>query len=153
MHPRGRASLPRMLRNFAPTRHDLRALMKLAVPIITVQVGVMLMGVVDTVVVGHVSSRELAAASLGNLYFYALAMFGMGVVWGIDPLVSQAMGARDHEAAALGIQRGILLAIGTGLAVTALCLPAETVFRLLRQPPDVVPRAARFVWVSAPSLP
>jgi MATE family multidrug resistance protein len=111
------------------------------------------MGVVDTVIVGHVSSRELAAASLGNLYFYALGMFGMGIVWGIDPLVSQAMGARDHEGAARGIQRGIALAIGTGLVVTAFCLPAESVFRLLRQPADVVPRAARFVWVSAPSLP
>ena len=141
-----------MLRNFAPTRHDLRALFQLALPIITTQVGIMLMGVVDTIVVGHVSSRELAAASLGNLYFYALAMFGMGVVWGIDPIVSQAMGARDHEGAALGIQRGIVLAIVMGIAVTALCLPAEHVFRMLRQPPDVVPRAARFVWVSAPSL-
>lgn len=141
-----------MLRNFVPTRHDLRALFKLALPIITTQIGIMLMGVVDTVIVGHVSSRELAAASLGNLYFYGLAMFGMGIVWGIDPLVSQAMGARDHEAAATSIQRGIVLAVATGLAMTALCLPAETVFRLLRQPPDVVPRAARFVWVSAPSL-
>ena len=141
-----------MLRNFVPTGHDLRALLKLAAPIITTQVGIMLMGVVDTVIVGHVSSRELAAASLGNLYFYALGMFGMGVVWGIDPIVSQAMGARDHEGAALGIQRGIVLAIVMGVAVTALCLPAEQVFRLLRQPVDVVPRAARFVWVSAPSL-
>jgi len=141
-----------MFRNFVPTSYDLRALLKLAVPIVTVQVGLMLMGVIDIWFVGHVSERELAAASLGNLYYFSLAMFGMGVVFAIDPIVSQAMGARDWEAVALGIQRGLVLAIGIGLAVTVLCLPAQAVFTLLRQPADVVPRAARFVWISAPGL-
>lgn len=139
-----------MLRNFVPTRHDLGALLRLALPIVTSQVGLMLMGVVDTIVVGHVSSRELAAASLGNLYFFGLAVFGMGTLWAIDPIVSQAMGARDDEAVALGLQRGVVLAVAIGLAITAVCLPAEAVLRFLRQPVDVVPRAARFVWVSAP---
>jgi MATE family multidrug resistance protein len=141
-----------MIRNFAPTSQDLRALVRLAVPIVTVQVGLMLMGVVDTVIVGHVSARELAAASLGNLYVFGLAVFGMGTLWAIDPIVSQAMGAGDHDAAALGIQRGLALGVGLGVAMTAFCLPAEPVFRVLRQPVEVVPRAAGFVWMSAPSM-
>ena len=141
-----------MFKNFVPTRHDLRALVRLSIPIVTVQVGLMLMGVVDTIFVGHVSADELAAATLGNVYFYGLTVFGMGTLWAIDPIVSQAMGARDHEAVALGVQRGLVLAIGIGLAITALCLPAEPVFGLLRQPPQVIPRAAAFVWFSAPSV-
>jgi len=141
-----------MFRNFVPTRHDLNALIRLAVPIVTVQLGIMLMGVVDTIIVGHVSARELAAASLGHLYFFGIVVFALGTLWAVDPIVSQAMGARDHEAAALGVQRGLVLAGGLGLAATVLCLPAEPIFRLLRQPEDVVPRAARFVWMSAPSM-
>jgi MATE family multidrug resistance protein len=141
-----------MFRNFVPTAHDLRALVKLAVPIVTAQVGVMLMGVVDTIVVGHVSARELAAASLGHLYVFGLAIFAMGTLWAIDPIVSQAAGARDHEGVALGIQRGIAIAVGIGAVLTVLCVPAEHVFRWLRQPADVVPRAAAFVWFSAPSM-
>jgi MATE family multidrug resistance protein len=141
-----------MLRSFSPTAADLRALVRLAVPIVTVQVGLMLMGVVDTMVVGRVSATELAASSLGNLYFFFLAVLGMGTLWSIDPIVSQAMGARDHEAAALGLQRGLAMAAALGVVLTLLCLPAEAVFRALRQPPEVVPRAARFVWVSAPSM-
>ncbi len=140
------------MRNFIPTSYDVRALVRLAVPIVTVQVGLMLMGVVDTIVVGHVSARELAAASLGNLYVFGLAVFAMGVMWSLDPIVSQAMGARDPRGAALGIQRGLVLSIAMGLAVTALCLPADAVLRALREPPEVIPRAAAFVWVSAPSL-
>src|SRR6266568_508857 len=61
----------------------------------------MFMAVVDTMVVGHVSARELAASALGNLYFYGLAGFGMGVIWAIDPVVSQARGA-GHPARARG---------------------------------------------------
>ena len=140
------------MRNFAPTTQDLRALLRLAVPIVTVQVGLMLMGVVDTIVVGHVSARELAAASLGHLYVMGLAVFGMGTLWALDPIISQAMGAGDPEAATLGVQRGLLLAIALGLVATLLCLPAPWVFALLRQPAEVVPRAAQFVWWSAPSM-
>jgi MATE family multidrug resistance protein len=140
------------MRQFIPTRHDMRALAKLAVPIVTVQVGIMMMGVVDTIVVGHVSARELAAAALGHLYVMGLAVFGMGTLWGLDPIVSQAMGARDHDAAALGVQRGLLLATIIGVAMTLLCLVAEPVFALLRQPPEVVPRAGAFVLLSAPGM-
>jgi len=141
-----------MVRDFVPTHHDLRALTRLAIPIVIVQVGIMLMGVVDVIVVGHVSARELAAASLGHLYIFGLAVFGIGTLWALDPIVSQAMGARDHEAAALGIQRGLVLAVVLGLTMTVLCLPAEPVFRLLGQPGEVVPRAAAFVGMSALGL-
>ncbi len=140
------------MRDFAPTPQDLRALLRLAVPIVTVQVGLMLMGVVDTIVVGHVSARELAAASLGHLYVMGLAVFGMGTLWALDPIISQAMGAGDRDAAALGVQRGLVLALALGGVASVLCLPAAWVFEHLGQPAEVVPRAARFVWWSAPSM-
>jgi MATE family, multidrug efflux pump len=142
-----------MFRNFVPTTRDVRALLALAIPIVTVQVGIMMMGVVDLVVVGHVSARELAAAALGNLYIYGLATFGMGVLWALDPIVSQAMGAKDHAAAALGIQRAIVLAVCLGLVIALACAPAGWAFSLLGQPADVVPRAGAFALVSAPGMP
>jgi MATE family multidrug resistance protein len=141
-----------MVREFIPSGQDIRALLRLAVPIASVQVGLMLMGVADLMFVGHVSSRELAAAALGNLYIYGLAGCGMGVVWAVDPIVSQAMGAGDREAAALGIQRGLLLGALLGVSMTLLCIPAGAVYVALRQPADVIPRAAAFVHTSAVSL-
>lgn len=141
-----------MLGTFTPTRADVRALVRMAIPVVTTQVGIMLMGVVDTIVVGHVSARELAAASLGNLYFFGLSVFGFGTLWAIDPIVSQAMGAKDHEAAALGMQRGLVMAVILGTILTILCLPAEIVLRALHQPAEVVPRAAAFVRMSAPGV-
>ena len=141
-----------MLRSFQPGLADIRALLRLAGPIVAVQVGGMLMGVVDTMVMGHVSASELAATALGNLYYFGLNGFGMGIVWAIDPIVSQAMGAGDHERAALGIQRGIVLGLVLGVIMCLLCLPAGWVFSVLHQPATVVPRATAFVHTSAPSL-
>ena len=141
-----------MFQAFVPSPHDVRALVRLAVPIVAMQVGMMLMSVVDTIFVGHVSARELAAAALGGLYTIGLFNFCLGVVWAVDPLVSQALGARDPAAAALGVQRGLVLAAVMGVVATALCVPAEWVYRALREPPDVIPRAVSFVHISAPSL-
>jgi len=141
-----------MFQAFVPSPHDVRALVRLAVPIVAMQVGMMLMSVVDTIFVGHVSARELAAAALGGLYTIGLFNFCLGVVWAVDPLVSQALGARDPAAAALGVQRGLVLAAVMGAVATVLCVPAEWVYRALHEPPDVIPRAVSFVHISAPSL-
>jgi MATE family multidrug resistance protein len=141
-----------MFQAFVPSPHDVRALVKLAVPIVAMQVGMMLMSVVDTVFVGHVSARELAAAALGGLYTIGLFNFALGVVWAVDPLVSQALGARDPAAAALGVQRGLVLAAVMGAVATLLCIPAGWVYRVLHEPADVIPRATAFVHISAPSL-
>ena len=88
-----------------------RTLVRLALPVAAVQVGMMLMGVVDTIMVGHVSPQDLAGVALGNIYFFACAVFGMGLLFSLDPVVSQAVGAGDAEGMARGVQRAILLAV------------------------------------------
>ena len=139
-----------MIRRFVPAASDFRALLELGIPIVIVQVGLMLMGVVDNIFVGHVSGSMLAAVALGNLYFFGLTMPGFGVLLALDPIVAQAVGAKDAPAVARGIQRGLLLAALISVPAMLACLPAEPIFRLLRQPPEVVPTAAAFVRMSAP---
>ena len=141
-----------MLHTFVPTRRDFRALIRLGVPIVTAQVGLQLMGVVSVVMVGHLSAADLAAVALGNTYVFGLAIFGLGTLWAMDPIISQAVGARDEHAIRLGMQRGVALAVIVGVTITMLCIPADAVLRLMRQPADVVPRAAGYVWASAPSI-
>ncbi len=135
-----------------PTREELRALLTLAVPVVTVQVGMMLMGVVDTLMVGHVSPAALAAVALGNLYFFAVAIFGMGVLMGLDPIIAQAVGARDDAAIARGVQRGLLLALFLSIPAMLLLWPAGAVFQWLEQPADVVPLAATYARLVIPGV-
>jgi multidrug resistance protein, MATE family len=133
-----------------PRRAELRPMLRLAVPVVVIQVGMMAMGVVDTIMVGHISARALAAVALGNLYFFGLAVFAMGTLMVLDPVVAQAVGADDQPAIARGVQRGVLLAVLLTVPVVLLLTAAAPVFRLVRQPVEVVPAAAAYALVTAP---
>jgi len=132
-----------------PRREEARELARLATPIVAIQVGLMLLGVVDTLMVGRVSPADLAAVALGNLYFFLVAVFGMGLLMVLDPLVSQAHGAGDDEALARALQRGLVLALLLAVVAVAALLPAGPVLTLFRQPAEVVPIAAGYARVAA----
>lgn len=134
-----------------PTRRELRDVSRLAAPIVAVQVGLMLMGVVDAAMVGRVSATDLAAVALGNFWWVTISLFGAGIVMAIDPVVSQAVGAGDADDVALGVQRGLLLAVGVTLAAILCILPTGAVLRLMGQPADVVPIAASYVTIQIPA--
>lgn len=129
-----------------------RELLRLALPIVLVQVGMMFMGVVDTMMVGRVSAQALAAVALGNLYSYAVLSFGFGTLLALDPIVSQAVGARDEPAIARAVQRGLLLAGVLFLPTAALHLPSAAILRAFRQPEELIPIAAQFTRISIPGV-
>src|SRR5687768_13411362 len=135
-----------------PSSSDLSAMIRLALPVATVQLGIMGMGVVDTIMVGHVSPVALAAVALGNLYFFVAGIFGQGTLMALDPIISQAVGAGDEEAIARAVQRGVLFAIVLTLVTCAAFLPVEPLLRLLRQPPETIPDAARYVQIAIPGV-
>src|SRR4051794_19352973 len=94
-----------------PSRTELSAMSRLALPVVIAQLGLMAMGVVDTLMVGRVSPVALASVALGNLYFFTLVVPAQGTLMVLDPVIAQAVGARDHEGVARGLQRGLLLAL------------------------------------------
>jgi MATE family multidrug resistance protein len=131
-------------RDFLPRRTDLREMLRLSVPVVVVQVGLMLMGVVDTIMVGHLDHRALAAAAIANIYVFGAIVWGMGLLMVLDPIVSQAVGAGDRVGIARGVQRGVVLAVLLTFPLTLFNLPGEWVLTFLKQSPDVVPLAAEF---------
>jgi len=135
-----------------PTRRDLEAMMRLALPVVVVQVGIMLIGVVDTMVVGRLSSEALAAVALGHATLMAVYSFGIGMLLALDPLVSQAVGAGDKVAIRRSVQRGMVLAAALMVPSTLILMPVESVLTILRQPPETVPIAAAYVRICIPGL-
>lgn len=127
---------------------ELRATVALAIPVVVVQLGFMAMGVVDTLIVGRLSARALAAVALGNLYFFNVSILGQGTLMALDPLVAQALGAGDDEGVAHAVQRGVVLAVALSVVTALLLAPATSVLTALRQPHDVVPDAAAYTQVS-----
>ena len=135
-----------------PHRTDIEAMFRLALPVVVVQVGMMLLGVVDTMVVGRLSFEALAAVALGHVAIVAVSSFGIGLLLALDPLVSQAVGADDTDSVRRNVQRGFLLAAGLMVPSTLLLLPGEMILTALRQPPEIVPVAAAYVRICIPGL-
>ncbi len=104
----------------------------------------MLMGTVDTLMVGRVSPTALAAVAIGNLYSIIFIFLGQGVLLALDPIINQAVGAGNRAAVVLGFQRACFLALLLAIPLTLAHLLAGPVLGALRQPVDVVPLAAAY---------
>ena len=135
-----------------PHRTDIEAMVRLAIPVVVVQVGMMLFGVVDTMVVGRLSSAALASVALGHVAVITISSFGVGLLLGIDPLLNQALGARDRNAFRRTVQRGFVLAGALMIPSALFLIPIGEVLALLGQPPETVPLAAAYSHISIPGL-
>lgn len=135
-----------------PQADDFRRLAELAMPVVFVQVGLMAMGVVDTMIVGRVSPTALAGVAVGTVYVISLGSFGMGVLMALDPVVSQAVGAGDQPAIARALQRGLVLALALGVLAAVMFLPVGPVLRALGQSEELVAVAVPFVLVQIPGM-
>ncbi len=133
-------------------RAEARTLAALSWPVVLGQLGFVLFGVVDTFFTGQVSREALAAVSLGNIYSFGVAVFGMGVVRGFDPFFSQSHGAGQRASGALALWRAMALAIALAIPMTALHLVPEPIMRLLGQPEATIPIAAEYCRAVAPSI-
>ncbi|HEV2134857.1 MAG TPA: MATE family efflux transporter [Terracidiphilus sp.] len=78
-------------------RGELRAMISLAVPVVLSEMGWMAQGVVDTIMVGRLGPAAIGSVALGNAVYYTPSLFGVGLLLGLDTLVSQAYGAKDHD--------------------------------------------------------
>ena len=73
-----------------------RPLLRLAMPVVLAELGWMSMGIVDTIMVAPLGPAAIGAAGIGNALHIAFAIFGMGLLLGLDTLVAQAYGAGDR---------------------------------------------------------
>jgi multidrug resistance protein, MATE family len=126
--------------------------MRLALPLALMQAGHSLMGAVDTAVVGHTGAVQLAGVGLGNGLFFAIAFFGIGLLMGVDPLISQAIGAGDPVRARRLYWQGVYTALLASLVLALPVLLAMRVLQPLGIPPDVAASARSFMVWRIPGL-
>jgi MATE family multidrug resistance protein len=90
---------------------DIRRVISLAVPVAIAELGWMSMTVVDTIMVGRLGPEAIGAIGLGSSAYYTLAIFGMGLLLGLDTLVSQSFGAGDREDCHRSLAQGAYAAL------------------------------------------
>ena len=102
-------------------RTHIKETIKLAVPISLGQLGHVMMGVIDSLMVGKVGYTSLAAASLVNGLFFLVIVLGIGMSYASTPLIAIAKGSKDqsdcgkilNHSLIVNVIFSILLMIGT----------------------------------------
>jgi MATE family multidrug resistance protein len=90
----------------------------LAVPVVLAELGWMAMGVVDTLMVGPLGPEAIGAVGVGSSLFTSIAIFAMGLLLGLDTLVSQAFGAGRLEDCHRWLLHGIVMSVVVALPAT-----------------------------------
>jgi MATE family multidrug resistance protein len=146
------APVPGRRRRARLLAHETGALLRLAVPIAVGQLGAIAMHTTDTLMVGPLGPRALAAAGLGNALYMALLISVSGVLSGIAPLVSQSYGAGDEPEARRVAVQGLWLALLLALPVTALSVFGRQVSLALGQDAGVAAMGGGFMLALAPGV-
>ena len=112
-------------------RDDFFLTLRLALPLIIAEVGWMSMGIVDTIMVGRLpdSAVAIGATGLGQSLYHSLAIFGGGLLLGLDTFVAQAYGRKDLHDARISLVNGLFLA----LALTPILMLAVSFWPPLMQ--------------------
>ena len=111
-----RATMPQMRvlpASFAASavREELLPLLRMAGPVVLAELGWMAMTIEDTIMVGRVSPAAIGAVAIGGNLFYTVAVFGIGLLLGLDTLISQSFGAGDIDDCHRSLFGGLYLAL------------------------------------------
>lgn len=86
-------------------------MLALAIPVVTAEIGWIMMGIVDTIMVGPLGPAAIGAVGVGSTLFMTGAVFGIGLLMGLDTFVSQAYGAGRIQECHRWLFNGLALAV------------------------------------------
>ncbi len=124
--------------------HESRISLKLAVPLMIGQLSQMLMGVADTLMIGHLGVTELAALTFANSLFYIPFVFGIGVLTSVSVCTSTARGAGDEAAARASCRHGLYLGTALGVLLTLITWLLSLRLEWFGQPGEVTANTGNF---------
>jgi MATE family multidrug resistance protein len=134
------------------SREELRILVRLALPLALAQAGQAMLGLVDTAVVGRAGAVQLAGAALGNAVVFTMCIVGIGTLMGADPLISQALGARDEVRARRLYWQALRVAFAASAVLVLPTLALAYLLEPLGIAPDVAEAARQYVWWRLPGI-
>ncbi|WP_167606045.1 MATE family efflux transporter [Maribellus sediminis] len=110
----------------------------LAFPIVLSQIGQIMVALIDNAMVGHVGTTELAAASFANSVFMIGMVFGMGLTFGMTPLVGTAFGNKDVKSTVVWLKNGIFTHLIAAMGLTLLMFGVYLLLPFMGQTPEVL---------------
>ena len=130
--------------------------LKVAFPVMLTQLGAALVGLADSIMVGHYGTTDLAAVSFSNALFFTVMVFSMGALMGVTPLVGNTRGrlekliqqgttaeeiAHKHEQITSYLANGLVFTGLMCILSLALLVPCIPYLDAFGQEPEVIASA------------
>lgn len=137
---------------------EIRPMLTLAMPIIMAELGWTTMSIVDTMMVGRQTDSAVAigAVSLGSIIYYVVAIFGTGLMLGLDTLISHSYGAGDMHEVHRSLVNGVYLALGLTPVLMAVVWGVQPLMSRLHMQPEIIAQAIPYLrtlnWSTLPLL-
>ncbi len=139
-------------------RRELPAMLKLAVPLVVAELGWMSMGLVDTLMVARLPNSAVAmgTVSLGHVLFFAIAISALGILFGLDPMVSQAFGGGRVANCHRALWSAVYLCFPLTALVMGVVYAMPLALRMIHINPEVLGPATSYlrvaIWGTLPLL-
>jgi MATE family multidrug resistance protein len=108
-----------------------------------------MMSLVDTAILGRYHPDALAGAGIGHGLTFAFLCIGLGVVLGLDPLIAQAVGAKEHGRTPAILRDGLSVAVRAGALITLVLCAAPLALGLAGVEEPVADEARVYVYARA----
>jgi MATE family multidrug resistance protein len=131
-------------------------MLTLAAPVVLAELGWVSMGIVDALMVGRLGAHAIGAVGLASTLFFAVGVFSMGLLLGLDPLVAQAFGAGRLDECHRWLVDGVWLGASISVPTVILLYGLRATLGAWGLPADVLtlvrPYLAILIWSLPPLL-
>jgi multidrug resistance protein, MATE family len=126
--------------------------LKLALPVMIGQLGHIMASVADSMMVGQLGTLPLAAAALANSIFSVFMVFGIGMAYGITPLIANADGKRRLHLQKRILHHGFWMNLAAGLLIFGLVTAFVPMLGYMGQDEGVIPLAGSYLFIISSSV-
>uniref|UniRef100_A0AB33IUI5 Multidrug-efflux transporter n=1 Tax=Prevotella sp. GTC17254 TaxID=3236794 RepID=A0AB33IUI5_9BACT len=130
-----------------------KSLLTLGLPIIVGQIGTIILGTADTLMIGHHSTQELAAAAFVNNLFILVLIFSMGFSYGFTPIVGSLFGQGQNQKIGEFLKNSLVANTLLAIILTVLLSVIYLNIGRLGQPQELLPLMRPYFIVNLASIP
>lgn len=141
-----------MIKFFRENRPYIHKTLTLAYPVIIGQLGMIMMGVVDSIMVGNLGAVPLAAASLSNSLIFIVLIIAIGNAVAVSPLIAILVGAKKLDECGVYFRQSLIINLSMGFIVFLLVVAGAYSLDLLNQSYEVQQKAQSYMIIVGLSI-
>ena len=130
-------------------KKEIISTLSLAYPVMIGQLGIMMMGVVDSIMVGRLGPVPLAAASLGNSLIFVILIIGLGSSNVVSPLVAILVGGKRYSECGVYFRQSLIVNVALSVVMIGVMFFGMNYLHYLNQPPEVTELAITYMSIVA----